>query len=106
MMTTDDVILHGDEAERLRHNETLALAFKRHEEFLINGWVNTAADAAKERETLWLSIKALQAVQTHLLAMENEGKISKQTLEQKLREAATKAMQPVRKLWDKRQRWA
>lgn len=72
---TDDVILLGQEAQRLVESPVLALAVDRLERTLFNAAMQTSVGDVETREREYRKLWALAAVKQELLVMAGNGKM-------------------------------
>lgn len=75
-MTLEQESRLGEQARRLLEDPLLQEAFATVGSALRNAWAATADDATDERERLWLMLKLLGRVRTHLSQVLETGKLA------------------------------
>lgn len=79
-MTLEQESRRGEQAKRLLDDPLLQEAFARVESALRDAWSTTADDASDERERLWLMLKLLERVRTHLSQVLETGRLADRQL--------------------------
>jgi len=75
-MTLEQESRRGEQARRLLDDPLLQEAFGSVDGALRNAWVATDEDATPERERLWLMLKLLGRVRSHLVQVLETGKLA------------------------------
>jgi hypothetical protein len=75
-MTREQEIRRGEQARRLLEEPLLQEAFATVDAALREAWAATAEDATAERERLWLMLRLLGRVRTHLVDVLQTGKLA------------------------------
>ncbi len=75
-MTREQESRRGEQARRLLEDPLLQEAFATVEAALRDAWVATADDASGERERIWLQLKLLGRVRSHLSEVLETGKLA------------------------------
>lgn len=83
-MSPEEELQRGHEAERLLAHPLIKEAFETIEKEVIERWQNSPAADANGREKLWLTLKLLTRVRTHLESVMASGKLAEATLKQRL----------------------
>jgi hypothetical protein len=79
-MTLEQESRRGEQAKRLLDDPLLQEAFATIDSSLRDAWSATTADATDERERLWLMLKLLERVRTHLSQVLETGKLADRQL--------------------------
>jgi hypothetical protein len=75
-MTLEQESRRGEQARRLLEDPLLQEAFESVDGALRDAWVATAEDATPERERLWLMLKLLGRIRSHLAQVLETGKLA------------------------------
>jgi hypothetical protein len=79
-MTLEQESRRGEQAKRLLEDPLLREAFATVDTALRDAWSATADDATDRRERLWLMLKLLDRVRTHLSQVLETGKLADRQL--------------------------
>jgi hypothetical protein len=79
-MTLEQESRRGEQAKRLLDDPLLQEAFATVDSAVRDAWSATANDATDERERLWLMLKLLERVRTHLSQVLEAGKLADRQL--------------------------
>jgi len=75
-------------AQALVNDDLLKEAFATYERELMDLWGRTRAEAASERENIWLAVKTVRRIQEGLVKVITDGKIASAELNKLLGRAA------------------
>lgn len=84
-MTPEQEIQRAQEAERLLAHPLLIEAFETIEKEVIEKWKQSPARDGDGREKLWLTLKLLHRVRTHLESVVSSGKLAQMKLRDRLK---------------------
>ncbi len=79
-MTLEQESRRGEQARRLLEDPLLQEAFAAVDVALRNAWVATTDDATTERERLWIMLKLLGRLRSHLSEVLETGKLADRQL--------------------------
>jgi len=79
-MTLEQESRRGEQARRLLEDPLLQEAFATVDVALRNAWVATTDDATTERERLWIMLKLLGRLRSHLSEVLETGKLADRQL--------------------------
>lgn len=75
-MSSDEEIRRGNHARQLLDDELLKEAFEKIKSDLMSAWLQSPARDSEARETIYLSVKILGKIESHLQMIADTGKLA------------------------------
>jgi hypothetical protein len=86
-VSPEQEVQRAQEAKRLLEHPLLIEAFASIEKEVIERWTQSPASDAPGREKLWLTLKLLHRLRTHLESLVSSGKLAEATLRERVKRA-------------------